>query len=211
MAQFSTQTVSAALETLILEYSAESLFTTSDIKCCLKYNNNLLSIFDGKSNAKRSSPTRPTFYTDSHKPIRAGGVLFINPQKGWLMQKHREKKGKGKYIYVDFGGKTEYCDNSIQDCISRETLEESNEHIDNINWEKAEYYYNDTSKYLLSVIHVPTSFVPDPTVMGDVETFTSIQRTVQWINPENITNKDIHIRIRWYLNKKQRKGKKTSM
>ena len=66
---------------------------------------------------------RPTFFTRSGKPIRAGGVLFKHEQKGYLMQK--VMKEKNKYVYTDFGGKTDAQDKDIIDTVLRELKEET--------------------------------------------------------------------------------------
>jgi len=148
-------------------------------------------------NAVSKNGKRPTFYTKTHKPIRAGGVLFIKDDKYLLQKKHKEDG----YEYSDFGGKTDSVDNNILDTIIREVKEETNNHIilTSSQLEKAIKKYCLSSKYLLFIIKTNHDFEKKISLMGTQEMNSDIIRTIGWFKPEY---KYYHPRLRSFFTKK---------
>jgi len=94
---------------------------------------------------------RPTFYTKKGFPIRAGGVMFYtlyNNEIYIMIQEIIDRKirlnknntndsnrndsnrnDSNKNIWSDLGGKTEFGDNTLDDTICREVLEETNNRL----------------------------------------------------------------------------------
>ena len=83
---------------------------------------------------------RPTFYTKKGFPIRAGGVMFYtlyNNEIYIMIQEiidrpnlnNSNKNNSNKNIWTDLGGKTEFCDKTLDDTICREVLEETNNRL----------------------------------------------------------------------------------
>lgn len=144
---------------------------------------------------------RPTFYhnNEKDKPIRAGGILFYYQKEGEpeiLMIKNQDR-------YEDFGGRTDNCDNSIEDTIAREVEEESNCVF---HRQEIKSYLNDqntirmhNSKYLLYFVKLDKHY--DPVVFGDKEYHDGFDRTVEWIPYTQLMDKDfikssLHYRLR---------------
>ena len=144
---------------------------------------------------------RPTFYfkEDSNRPIRAGGVLFYRRDKNRtnvLMIKNRGR-------YEDFGGRTDAIDTSIEDTIAREVEEESNGIFNSV---EIKSYLKDkntisihNSKYLLYFVELDKYY--DPELFGDKEIHDNINRTVEWVSYDKLTNKDfinnfLHYRLK---------------
>ena len=83
---------------------------------------------------QQTGKDRPTFYTEKHLPIRAGGLLFYTNYMGkvYIMiqevinKRHFKNKTLPKYVWTDLGGKTDPDDITINDTICREVLEETN-------------------------------------------------------------------------------------
>jgi len=149
------------------------------------------------TNAVSKNGKRPTFYTRTHKPIRAGGVLFIK-DGNYLLQKKHKKNG---HEYSDFGGKTDSVDNNILDTIIREVKEETNNHIilTVSHLEKARKKYFFSSKYLLFIIKTDNDFEEEIALMGTHEMNSDIIRTVGWFKPEY---KYYHPRLKSFFIKK---------
>jgi hypothetical protein len=146
---------------------------------------------------------RPTFYTRSNKPIRAGGVLFIK-NGNYLLQKKNNCQfsdlgGKTQNCqFSDLGGKTDISDNDIIDTIIREVKEETNNQI-NITrntLKKAKIKYLSESKYLLFIIKTKYNFKKEISLMGDTEDHSNINRTVNWYNPSYT---QYHPRLKHYF------------
>ena len=88
---------------------------------------------------------RPTFYTKKGFPIRAGGVMFYTlynneiyimiqeiidiPNLNDSNKNNSNKNNSNKNIWSDLGGKTEFCDKTLDDTICREVLEETNNRL----------------------------------------------------------------------------------
>ena len=83
---------------------------------------------------------RPTFYTKKGFPIRAGGVMFYTLYNNEIyimiqeiIDRHNlnnsNKNNSNKNIWTDLGGKTEFCDKTLDDTICREVLEETNNRL----------------------------------------------------------------------------------
>ena len=88
---------------------------------------------------------RPTFYTKKGFPIRAGGVMFYTlynneiyimiqeiidrPNLNNSNKNNSNKNNSNKNIWTDLGGKTEFCDKTLDDTICREVLEETNNRL----------------------------------------------------------------------------------
>jgi len=93
---------------------------------------------------------RPTFYTKKGFPIRAGGVMFYtlynneiyimiqeiinrtnlnDSNKNNSNKNNSNKNNSNKNIWSDLGGKTEFCDKTLDDTICREVLEETNNRL----------------------------------------------------------------------------------
>ena len=145
-------------------------------------------------NAFQKKIDRPTFYTKTKKPIRAGGVLFVKDGE-YLLQKKSKKNG---FQYSDFGGKTDISDKDIIDTIIREVQEETNNQIlltrNQLN--KAKKKYLPKSKYLLFVIKTKRSFKKEIDQMGTQEINTDIMRTVEWNKPNY---DEFHFRLKTYF------------
>lgn len=100
-------------------------------------------------------------------------------------------------IYEDFGGKTEFIDNSIYDTAAREAEEESNgifsrDVIDNL-LPNAPYFYN-RQKYISYFIKLNEKY--DISLFGDIEIHDQIKRVVEWVKISDISWKNIHHRLR---------------
>lgn len=148
---------------------------------------------------------RPTFYYNNNKmlPIRAGGVLFY---------RFNVDKNESEFLminidgtYEDFGGKTDACDKSIEDTISREAEEESN----NIFTHKQIYdllqdpshkrVYVKRAKYLVYIIKTDEKYNPQD--FGDTEVHDNKYRTVEWIPQSTLTDPEfvkskLHARLK---------------
>ena len=149
---------------------------------------------------------RATFYMpDQSKPIRAGGVLLVHPDLGWLMQ---EKILSGKKQYSDFGGKTDKQDYDIYHTISRELSEETNNliTIPAQDLKKGKQIYISSSKYLLIIINTDSDFEMEIASMGDTEIHNGKPRLVKFI--KNIDSTTLHPRIKNFWFKKKPKAKR---
>ncbi len=148
------------------------------------------------------SDNRPTFYfnNDSKKPIRAGGILYFKRVNGkifFLLIFNPWEKCK---CFEDIGGKTDIVDLTIQDTISREVYEETNNLIE-INltkklMENHESHYIENSKYNLYLIEASEDIKKlNKHDFGLVENHTGWERTIEWIPQENIKKIKLHKRL----------------
>ena len=139
---------------------------------------------------------RPTF-TCSKGDIRAGGVLYYyfnlsNNRLEILLTQYQ------KGLYEDFGGKTDAGDINIQDTISREVSEESNNIFNrkktNKILKRISYTYVPDSKY--AVYFVELKFRIPEKKFGNVETFLNYERNVNWVDYNDIKYSKLNARLR---------------
>ncbi len=148
------------------------------------------------------SDNRPTFYhnNDLKKPVRAGGVLFfkkVNEKVYYLLIFNPWEKCKW---FEDIGGKTDMVDLKIEDTISRETHEETNNLIEvnltNKLLENKESHYIENSKYTLYLVEAPEEIKKlTKQDFGNIEHHTGWDRTIDWIPQENIKKIKLHKRL----------------
>jgi hypothetical protein len=137
---------------------------------------------------------RKIFYLhdDKNFPIMAGGVILykIEKERAYLLM--IEKQG----TYEDLGGKTEDIDETIQDVVSRETCEESNNLLNNELIKKrlqtSKYMYNLNSKYIVYLVHANEEESKLKSEdFGDKEIHDDMPRKIKWIPADVLLNKNI--------------------
>lgn len=150
---------------------------------------------------------RPTFFyrNDRNKKIRAGGIIYykyINNEIHFLMIKCNG-------MYEDFGGKTDIDDNCIEDTVSREAEEESNNIFIRSNVYKKlicdKSLYSWRLKYVVYIQELTQlELVNEPQIsdFGIYEEHAQIFRTVEWVpcsklTKENFIYKKLHHRLRF--------------
>ena len=157
---------------------------------------------------------RPTFYTSSNKPIRAGGVIFYyqdpltNNIKMLLQYTEKIKDNIKRYLYEDIGGKTDENDKSINDTIIRETLEETNNIIskelitDYLNREN-KILYLEKSKYHLVLIKVDDDIkCLDRRLFGKEDNSSGKKRLFYWVDSNRLRFGGLPFSERiWFLRK----------
>ena len=143
---------------------------------------------------------RPTFYTDSKKSIRAGGLLLYKKFDDKIHFLMIKSKYDNEYKYEDFGGRTDIVDSSIEDTIIREVFEESNEQITREQSKKAMdnldggyNVYIPICKYLLIIRKTNDDFKPKD--FGDREIHDNLERTVEWFPIDEWNDKSVHFRL----------------
>ena len=152
---------------------------------------------------KPAKKVRPTFKYDgdSDLEIRAGGLIYyrvVDDDIEFLMIKCRGR-------YEDFGGCTDAQDTCIQDTVSREACEESNEIFeqdvvfDEIKKTCGTYYSK--SKYVVYLVKTDIDYNVDD--FGDKEIHDNIERTVEWVPYSSLKNKEfirnnLHFRLMFY-------------
>jgi len=143
---------------------------------------------------KLSKTKNPIFYYKNIDDfeIKAGGVIFYTFDKDECILKFLLINNNG--IYEDFGGKTDLCDKSIFDTITREVEEESNkiftrkEIFDKIKNKNPLYTKN--SKYILYFCHIKDHEQYKSSMFGDREFHENIERTVEWISYNTLKTYD---------------------
>lgn len=133
--------------------------------------------------------------------VSAAGVMLKN-NTNFLLQKYTDEeylKNHGDYVYADFGGKTDNCDNDVYETVIRETSEESNGKlkISKQMLHKAEKYYFKNSKYLLFVVNTKNSYSKVIYKMGTSESHDKIPRVVGWYSTNIL--QEYHPRLREYF------------
>jgi len=151
---------------------------------------------------------RPTFYykNNKNKPIRAGGVIIYRKNNNETEVLLIKKIKNDLENYEDIGGKTSYEDTSILDTVSREVSEETNYIINKniikkqINQYKYKSIYNIKSKYILYFIKANSyERLLESENFGNLEIYDKIERTIVWVNVNEIINKEISIHPRLIL------------
>ena len=145
-------------------------------------------------------------YTDTLKhveyknPVTACGCLFYRHNNGieLLLISYSDPKWPR---LDDFGGKIDITDSSIDNAITRETIEESNDVIsteimNNILF--SEIFYNPSSKYVVKLVERGLDFYPDTSVFGAREIHDNIDRTIRWYKYRDIREQ---LAYRLYNNK----------
>lgn len=129
---------------------------------------------------------RPTFLLNN-KQIRAAGVIPFYKNRVLLI--------KVNGMYEDFGGKSDFQDNCIEDIAIRECKEESNEKI--IPNKKLLNYYeiNNNAKYVM--YFYPLENYICPSKFGRFEKGKDTKRLMEWINIRKLNKKNLHPRIRF--------------
>ncbi len=133
--------------------------------------------------------------------VSAAGVMLKNDTK-FLLQKYTDEeyiKNHGCYVYADFGGKTDNCDNDVYETVIREASEESNGKlkISKQMLQIAEKYYFKNSKYLLFVVNTKCTYKKVIYKMGNSENHDKIPRVVGWYSTNTL--QEYHPRLREYF------------
>lgn len=139
---------------------------------------------------KRLLQYRPVFYDkQSCCEIKAGGVIIYCGKKLLLM--HHQGQ------YEDPGGKSDQCDDTIEDMVSREVDEESNG-VFNRTFIKSKiqntpYCYILSSKYVVYFVEIDDEI--DTELFGNMEINDGINRKFKWINADKFFTIKKHIRL----------------
>jgi hypothetical protein len=144
-----------------------------------------------------SQRERPTFFVQENE-LRAGGVLFyrFNQSKIELLLINKNDR------FEDIGGKTDAIDKCIEDTVSREVEEETNNRITSFHIkkqiEKCEHraiFYN-KSKYVLYFIKANKYERKLSTEdFSNKEITDDIARTLHWIPLSDISTIILHPRL----------------
>jgi hypothetical protein len=127
--------------------------------------------------------------------ISAAGCLFYKKTKDKLQLLLISYSDPKWNDLDDFGGRVDESDDTVYDTIIRETVEETNNIIDEVYLQKKitniEYkpFYNNFSKYYVIAIEVDDGFYPDTKIFGNFEKADCIGRTIKWYNYSDIKNK----------------------
>jgi hypothetical protein len=153
-------------------------------KLTMETTNRKIFNYDNQTESKIVDMTKKTeLYENS---VSAGGCLFykeINNKKKLLLIKYEHPAWPR---LDDFGGVIDNTDDTLENAIIREVLEESNfiitEKIMKHIFKNKKYiqFYNKQSKYTNILVKVEDDFFLDTTVFGTVETTDNINRTVSW-------------------------------
>lgn len=152
------------------------------------------------------------YYEDKlEKPVKASGILFLDKKNNNILFQELIKK-KDDYIYCDFGGKIDSCDNNILDIAVRELLEESNNsfickkknnvsiynHDNMVNYiseNLLKTIYIPRSKYVLYIVKITDFFKIDKKKFGEFECIDKIKRNISWININLVNTINLHPRL----------------
>ena len=153
---------------------------------------------------------RPVFTIDNKPYISAGVILYTEDPRGrvhMLLQKLTDRNQS--WMWEDFGGKSEECDNDIKDVAFRECAQELNSEAgitvkfleERFSDRRSTCYKIPSIKYMLYLLYVPYSFKEntDLKVFGKMETHDKINRVVKWVSYydfSNIPYHDIHPRLK---------------
>jgi hypothetical protein len=155
------------------------------------------------------------FENNINNETKAGGVIFYKKNKNSLQNDAikflfiESFDDKGNKRVEDFGGKTDLTDENINQTISREVVEESNNifYYDNIYQRvitSNKKIFIKKCKYLVvfcELVETDKIFLNNDTdIFGDVETFTGMKRKIKWFPISLFKNKDfcnntLHIRL----------------
>lgn len=89
----------------------------------------------------------------------------------------------------DFGGQIDLTDNTIDECINRELLEETNNVLNLSMFNDKLCFYNQKSKYYFYLIKTSSEFLEDTTIFGDRELADNIGREINWYNYNDVKDK----------------------
>jgi hypothetical protein len=129
-----------------------------------------------------------------NKTISACGCLFYKIDNAGSKQLLLIKYEDPRWTRLDdFGGRVDLADTCVDDCIIRETIEESNNQINDEIMKKLlqvehRTFYNPKSKYYSVLIKVDAAFFPDGRIFGDLEITDNIKRTINWYKYSDIKN-----------------------
>ena len=146
------------------------------------------------------------FFDDDDNKILAAGLLPYRFNKKinnyeFLMIKYLKNNVP---FYSDFGGCVDKNDTDINTTIARETDEESNGVLsfDNVygNLHNGLYLLNLKSRYLVvfcSIKYITKKKI-EGYMFGDVELHDNIERTIEWISLDKLTNNEFknHLNFR---------------
>ena len=169
-------------------------------------------------------PNHTIIINNQNYPCKAGGILpytIINNNVYFLLQKQFNKKTTNKQsLYSDFGGKREKTDPNIRYTAAREFSEETNgiffnkQQNKNLNQniktstiitesllkhQLPLYIYNYNGKYLIYLLYV---YPININKFDNIEFFTKLKRTCEWINGKLLINDDfINTKLQYRLRK----------
>lgn len=140
---------------------------------------------------------RPTFFVEENE-LRAGGVLFYRFNQSKIEVLFINKNDR----FEDIGGKTDPIDKCIEDTVSREVEEETNNRITSFHikkqlekCEKRAIFYN-KSKYVLYFIKANKYERKLSTEdFSNKEITDDIARTLHWIPLSDISTIRLHPRL----------------
>lgn len=141
---------------------------------------------------------RPTFFNaGSTDQVKAGGLLLYKRTNDGIKFLMANYFGK----YEDLGGKTDSCDESIIDTISREVSEESNgiitsSYVKNLLKDQ-KYIYIKNSKYILYICEATDDY--NPRDFDDIEYHTNLPRRIEWIDINDVTDTAFHYKLNFRL------------
>lgn len=149
---------------------------------------------DSLENKILSGSNRKIFHLDKENDIFAGGVLLykiINNNFYLLLS-----FSSFRQYYEDIGGKVDLVDDSIYDTVIRETQEETNNVINltKSRLESSNYIYNRSGKYMLFLTEA-NDIEKNKTIndFGMCEIHDNINRTIQWINYDDILKNNLKL------------------
>lgn len=169
-------------------------------------------------------PNHNIIINNQNYQCKAGGILpytIINNNIFFLLQKQQTKKNNSKdSLYSDFGGKREKSDPNIGYTAAREFSEETNgiffnkENKNNLDekiktstiitesllkYQIPEYIYNYNGKYLIYLLYV---YPVNTEKFDNIEFFTKLKRTCEWINCKELLNDEfINTKLQYRLRK----------
>ena len=119
---------------------------------------------------------RPHFRFDRQIISAAGLIIYDKKNYRFLLQ---SKRGK----WDMFGGKVEKEDATIFHTIERETIEESNGIISDIDFQKCDYHLVRNAKYLIAIISIDDIEIDENLENYDkIEYHTNTKRSVEWVS-----------------------------
>jgi hypothetical protein len=153
---------------------------------------------------------RPTFYINDN-PIRAGGVIFYYQDeltkniKLLLQYTERTRNYVKRFLYEDIGGKTDEGDESINDTVIREVVEETNgvinkELITKYLTKDVKKIYLEKGKYCLFLVKVNDDIKNvNRRLFGKEETLSGKQRQFFWIDADRLRTRGTPFNERIWL------------
>ena len=125
--------------------------------------------------------------------IKGAGILFYKDNK-LLLIKNLDRK----ILYEDFGGKVEMSDNYVYETAAREAVEESNNYFkyDKLisKLKNRKFIYIKHSKYAIYLVKL-NKYI-NPSVVGNYEKTYKINRTIEWININELNKIKLLYRLR---------------